>query len=143
MFQNKSVFFCILFQSKSAESVISFSSFLVSDLIKDAFLANSLEEVSLSRGGLGHLPSRGQGHVIGDLVRGLAVVLWRGSWGAQDRQGPRSYGPKLQGGRGRVGPDVVWSQGPRGASVSAGLGLGWVGGREVGGGGQIRDRINS
>ena len=66
-------------------------------------------------------------------------MLWRGTWGAQDRQGPRSYGPQLQGSRGRVGPDVVWSQGPCGASIGAGLGLGWVGD----GGEEIRDRINS
>jgi len=74
------------------------------------FSQHSLEEVSLSRGGLGHLPARWQRHVVGDLVGGLAEVLGGGARGPQDGQGspgPRTR-PHLQGGHAEVCyPDVV------------------------------------
>ncbi|KAG5837624.1 hypothetical protein ANANG_G00241360, partial [Anguilla anguilla] len=83
------------------------------------------EEVSLSRRGLGHLPPRWEGHVVGDLVGGLAQVLGRARR-AEAGQGPgRAHGGQLErGGRG-VCPHVLGAGagGARRLSYLSGVGL--------------------
>lgn len=42
-------------------------------------LIDVIEKVSLAGGGLGHLPARGQGHVVRNLIRRLTEMLWGGT----------------------------------------------------------------
>lgn len=70
---------------------------------------NSLQKVSLSWRSLCHLPARGQGHVVWDLIGGLAEMLWGGPcWG--HAHGARSPSAQLKGGGGGVCPDVLRSE---------------------------------
>lgn len=78
-----------------------------------------LEKISLSRGGLGHLPPRWQRDVIGNLVRGLTQMLGR-SWG-QARQGATRNGSQLQRCRRWVCTDMVGCESPATPSISASL----------------------
>lgn len=78
-----------------------------------------LEKISLSRGGLGHLPPRWQRDIIGNLVRGLTQMLGR-SWG-QARQGATRNGSQLQRGWRRVRTDMVGCESPATPSISASL----------------------
>lgn len=84
-----------------------------------------LEEVSLARGGLGHLPPRGQGHIIRNLVRRLTQMLRGGTCWGHAGQGATRNGPQLQGGRGWVCTDMVGCECSAAPSISAGLCWGW------------------
>lgn len=78
-----------------------------------------LEKISLSRGGLGHLPPRWQRDIVGNLVRGLTQMLGR-SWG-QARQGATRNGPQLQRCWRGVCTDMVGCESPATPSISASL----------------------
>lgn len=78
--------------------------------VKSAAVNHSLKEVSLARWGLGHFPAWRQGHIIGDLVRGLAQMLRGGACRGQGAHGAGSDGTQLQGGRRGVRSDMLRSE---------------------------------
>lgn len=78
--------------------------------IKTTAVNHLLKEVSLARWGLGHLPAWRKGHIIRDLIRGLAQVLRGGACWGQGAHCAGSDGTQLQRGRRGVRSDMLWSE---------------------------------
>lgn len=82
-----------------------------------------LEKISLSRGGLGHLPPRWQRDIIRNLIRGLAQMLGR-SWG-QARHRATRHSSQLQGCWRWVRTDMMGCESSTTPSISASLWWWW------------------